>query len=110
MEAKSFDPKAFCQYHHQNGHDTEKCYSLKHKVWDLIDSNPLFVHTFDCSRNKYVSPPNQNLQIYTNPLPIHDTNAIIQPYSMDIVYDSNMDDLNHVVNQVEHLVQSVSPP
>ena len=45
-----------------------------------------------------------------NPLPTHDTNTIAQPSSMDIVYDSKMDDLNHVVNQVEHVVQSVSPP
>ena len=29
---------------------------------------------------------------------------------MDIGYDSNMDDLNHVVNQLEHVVQSISPP
>ena len=32
MASKSFDFKAFCQYYYQNGHDTEKCYSLKHKV------------------------------------------------------------------------------
>ena len=61
IEARSFDPKDFCQCHHQNGHDTQKCYSLKYKVQDLIDSNALFVDDFDGSGNKYVSPPNQNL-------------------------------------------------
>ena len=29
---------------------------------------------------------------------------------MDIEYDLKMDDFNHVVSQVEHVVQSVSPP
>ena len=28
---------------------------------------------------------------------------------MHILYDSNMDDLNHVFSQVEHVVQSISP-
>lgn len=50
------------------------------------------------------------MKIYTNPLPTHDTNTIAQPSSMDIVYDSNMDDLNHVFNQVDHVLQSISPP
>ena len=56
--------------------------------------------------------PNKNLQIYMNPLPTHDTNTIVQPFSVDIVYDSKMDDLNHIVNHVEHVVLSklVSPP
>ena len=45
-----------------------------------------------------------------NPLPMHDTNTIAQPSSMDIVYDSNIDDFNHMVNQVEHVAPSLSPP
>lgn len=67
MASKSFDPKAFCQYHCQNGHDTKNYYSLKHKVQDLINSNALSVDNFDGTGNKYVSPPNQHLQIYKNP-------------------------------------------
>ena len=110
MTSKAFYLKAFFQYHHHNGHDTKKFYSLKRKVQDLIDSNALSIDNFDGNRNKFVSPPNQNLQIYMNPLPTPNTNTIAQPSSMDIVYDSKMDDLNHVVNQVEHVVQSISPP
>ena len=45
-----------------------------------------------------------------DPLPTHDTNIIDQPSSMDIMYDSKMDDLNHMVNQVEYVGQSISPP
>ena len=100
MVSKYFVPKTFCQYHHENGHDTEKCYSLKYMVCDLIYSNDLSI---DGSGNKSFSPPNHN------PLIAHDINVIAQPSSMDIVYDSKMNDLNHVVNQVEHVVQSISP-
>ena len=87
MASRSFDPKAFCQYHHQNGHDIEKFYSLKHKVQDLINSNALSIDNFDGSRNKKNSSPNQNFQIYTNALPTQDTNIISQPSSIDIMYD-----------------------
>ena len=45
-----------------------------------------------------------------NPLPTHATNTIAQPSSMDIVYDSKMDDLNHIIYQVEHVFQSVPTP
>ena len=107
--AKSYDRKDFCQYHHQNGHDIEKCCSLKYKVEDLIDCKALSVDNFDGSGKKYVSPPNQNLQIYRNHLPTHDTNTISQASSMDFMYDSKMDDLNHVVNQMDNVVQYVSP-
>ena len=57
MVAKSFDLKAF-SYHRQNGHDTKKCYSLKHIFWDLIDYNALSIDNFDGNGNKFVSPPN----------------------------------------------------
>ena len=61
MVAKSFDLKSFRQYHCQNGHDTKKCYSLKHKVQDLIDSNALSIDNIVGSGNKFVSPLNQNI-------------------------------------------------
>ena len=110
MATKSFDLKVFYQYHFQNGHDIEKCYSLKYKAQDLINSNSLYIDNFDGSGNKYFFPPNQNFQIYMNPLPTHDTNTIAQPSSMNIVHDSKMDDLNHMVNQVDHVIPSISPP
>lgn len=110
IASKYLDQNDFCQYHRQNGHDTKKCYSLKHKTQDLIDSNALSIDNLDGSGNKFVSPPSQNLQIYMNPLPMHDNNTIAQPSTMEIVYDSKMDNLNHVVNQVKHVGQYVSPP
>ena len=110
MTSKSFNLKSFCQYHRENGYDNKKCYSLKNKVQDLIDSNDLSIDNLDGSENKYVLPYNKNKYIYTNTLPLHDTNTIAQHYSMNIMYDSKTDELNHVVNQVEHVVQSISPP
>ena len=77
LASKSFDSKDLCQYHHQNGHDTKKCYSLKYRVQDLIDSDALYVDNFDGSVNKFVSPPNQNFQIYTNPLSTSDTIIVV---------------------------------
>ena len=50
------------------------------------------------------------MAIYMNHLPTHDTNTIAHPSSIDIMYDSKMDDINHVANQVEHVVQYISPP
>ena len=29
---KCFDSNALCQYHHQLGHDTKKCYGLKNYI------------------------------------------------------------------------------
>lgn len=34
-------PKAFCQYHHQLGHYTEKHYTLSNKIEDFIDNNTI---------------------------------------------------------------------
>lgn len=79
MAFESFDSKAFCQYHCQPSHDTKRCYSLKNTIQDLIDSNALSIDAYDSSGNKSIEPPNQNLQIYTNPLPSHSTNIITQP-------------------------------
>jgi hypothetical protein len=33
-----WDSNAFCLYHRGNGHDTEHCYRLKHKIQNMIDS------------------------------------------------------------------------
>lgn len=70
------DPKAFCQYHHQPDHDTNKCYSLRSGIQDFIDNNIISVVGVNDKGNKSIAPPNQNLQIFTNPLPSHFTNVI----------------------------------
>ncbi|OIT37264.1 hypothetical protein A4A49_11919 [Nicotiana attenuata] len=40
-----FDPSKYCAYHsNAQGHDTEECLSLKHKIQNMIDANKLQVH------------------------------------------------------------------
>lgn len=38
---------------------------------DLVDSNHLLIGGVNDKGNKYVAPPNQNLQIFTNTMPKH---------------------------------------
>lgn len=52
----SFDHKAFCPYHCQDNHDIEKCYRLRHKTQDLIDSNTIYVEGVNDKVNKFVAP------------------------------------------------------
>ncbi|OIT32028.1 hypothetical protein A4A49_63800 [Nicotiana attenuata] len=40
-----FDPSKYCAYHsNSQGHDTEECLALKHKIQNMIDANKLQVH------------------------------------------------------------------
>jgi hypothetical protein len=36
-----WNPNAFCLYHRGNGHDTEHCFRLKHKIQDMIESGAI---------------------------------------------------------------------
>ena len=42
---KGYRENEFCNYHRQKGHDTNKYYSLKHVIQDLIDERKLQVDT-----------------------------------------------------------------
>lgn len=66
-----YDAKSFFQYHHQPSHDTEKFSSLRSKIQDLIDNNTIFMVGMNDKGKKFIAPPNQNLQIFNNPLPSH---------------------------------------
>lgn len=65
----NFKSNAYCHYHRQNGHETKNCKHFKHLVQDLIDYGRLSIAGVNDHINKFVSPPNQNLQIFTNPMP-----------------------------------------
>lgn len=71
-----FDTKFFCQYHRQLGHDTEKCFSLRSRIQELISNNTIPMAGVNDKGNKSISLPNQNLYIFTDPLPSHSTNVI----------------------------------
>ena len=55
---KSFNQSAFCQYHNQLSHDTQKCSTLKNSIQDLIDFNATFVDVEVNSMNKSITFPN----------------------------------------------------
>ena len=52
-----FDVTKRCAYHKSPGHDTNKCFGLRHAIQDLID-------------NKVIAPPTRP-SITNNPLPNH---------------------------------------
>lgn len=49
---------------------------MKGKVQDLIDNNTIFVSDVNDKGNKSITSPNQNLKIFTDPLPSHTSNVI----------------------------------
>ncbi|KAI8014581.1 hypothetical protein LOK49_LG05G03539 [Camellia lanceoleosa] len=54
------DPTKYCAFHQQPGHDTDRCFRLRHEIQDLID-------------NKVIAPPQPpKPNVTTNPLPPHD--------------------------------------
>ncbi|RDX89891.1 hypothetical protein CR513_28315, partial [Mucuna pruriens] len=56
---RSYDPGAWCDYHNRVvRHTTEKCWSLKHKVQDLLDGGQFRFQ-------------NQGPNAHNNPLPTH---------------------------------------
>ncbi|RDX95753.1 hypothetical protein CR513_21680, partial [Mucuna pruriens] len=61
---RSYDPNARCDYHGRAiGHDTERCWSLKHKVQDLLD-------------NGLLGFEDKGPNVHSNPLPTNGTMAI----------------------------------
>ena len=42
--SQSWNPNVYCMYHQGRGHSTEQCWTLKHLIQDLIDSDQLHVH------------------------------------------------------------------
>lgn len=99
------DPKAFCQYHRQPSHDTEKCYTLRGEIEDFIDNYTIFKFGVNDEVKKSVAPPNQNLQIFTNPLPSHSINVV---ESKSLSFSPN--DLGIESNNVVNLVNKPTPP
>ena len=69
-ENRWYNEEESYHFHHQKGHDTNKCRTLKNIVQDLIYNGKLEV-------DNLVTIPNQNLGIYQNPLPQHPTNSIL---------------------------------
>lgn len=97
----SFDPKAFFQYHRQVDHYSKKYYKLKHVIQDLIDSNTITMESVNDKGNKFVPPPNQNLQIFTNYLPSHSTNVVELKKPDYVTVDDMCVEANNVVNLIE---------
>ncbi|GLJ39441.1 hypothetical protein SUGI_0805560 [Cryptomeria japonica] len=95
-----FDNKSFCQFHRQPGHDTEKCFSLKGKIQDLIDNNTISVSGVNDKGNTSVAPPNQNLKIFTDPLPSHTSN-VIETNDSSFSLDGLVSMTPNVINFVE---------
>ena len=100
MNSPYFDNKSFCQFHRQPGHDTKKCFVLKGKIQDLIDNNAISVTGVNDKGNKSIAPPNQNLKIFTDPLPSH-TSHVIKTNDSSFSPDGLVSMTPNVINFVE---------
>ncbi|KAJ9145620.1 hypothetical protein P3X46_027983 [Hevea brasiliensis] len=54
----NYNANLYCQFHQTHGHDSDRCFRLKHEVQDLIDAK------------KIVDPENRP-NTFTNPMPNH---------------------------------------
>lgn len=59
---------------------------------DLIDSNHLLIGGVNDQGDNFVAPPNQNLQIFTNPMPKHSISFVKASETKNEVMNVNMDD------------------
>ncbi|KAJ9181599.1 hypothetical protein P3X46_009714 [Hevea brasiliensis] len=54
----NYNANLYCQFHQTHGHDTDRCFRLKHEVQDLIDA-------------KKIADPENRPNTRTNPMPNH---------------------------------------
>ncbi|KAJ9185100.1 hypothetical protein P3X46_004767 [Hevea brasiliensis] len=54
----NYNANLHCQFHQTHGHDTDRCFRLKHEVQDLIDA-------------KKIADPENRPNTHTNPMPNH---------------------------------------
>ncbi|XP_074288461.1 uncharacterized protein LOC141613616 [Silene latifolia] len=75
---KWYRPEAYCAYHQGKGHDTEKCFRLKHEIQDMIEDGTIPIPT--------VKPNN-----VTNPFGDH-SNAV-SANEINGIWDDDEDDV-----------------
>jgi hypothetical protein len=91
----------YCHFHQKNGHDIKHFKRLKHLVQDLIDSSRLSIGGVNDQGNKYVAPPNQNFQIFMNPMPNHSI-SFVKSRKTKNIYMMNVDtNIEEMVGMVE---------
>lgn len=78
---------------------------MRSKIQELIDNNTIAVADVNDKGNKSLSPPNQNLHIFIDPLPSHSTNAIETDH---LAFSPN--DVTIESNNVVNLVDQQEPP
>lgn len=66
----------FFKYHRQSGYNTNGWMWLKHEIQDLIDNGQVSIGSL-------ISPPNQHLGIFNDPLPSHDQSETSISYEKD---------------------------
>ncbi|KAH9301981.1 hypothetical protein KI387_013564, partial [Taxus chinensis] len=68
----NYDENVCCDYHQCVGHSTDRCFTLKHIIQDLIENNSLEIPKPSTS-----NPVNDSkkLKIFNGPFPKHDTQA-----------------------------------
>ncbi|XP_077217710.1 uncharacterized protein LOC143852213 [Tasmannia lanceolata] len=75
---KNWRKDLFCAYHRGSGHTTDKCYTLKHKVQDMIDGDKLAIEEpFDA----HDVPPLASINVISTEGAILDPASLIHPIS-----------------------------
>ncbi|XP_057986706.1 uncharacterized protein LOC131171253 [Hevea brasiliensis] len=74
----NYNANLYCQFHQTHGHDTDRCFRLKHEVQDLIDA-------------KKIADPENRPNTRTNPMPNHNLDEPRSVMTIDI-WDSSSDE------------------
>ncbi|XP_077253175.1 uncharacterized protein LOC143892437 [Tasmannia lanceolata] len=91
--AKNWRKDLFCAYHRGSGHTTDKYYTLKHKVQDMIDEDEL---TIEEPFDTHVVLPPASINVISIEGPILDPASLIHPISETPLVPSNTRSMQHL--------------
>ncbi|KAJ9170390.1 hypothetical protein P3X46_018502 [Hevea brasiliensis] len=82
----NYNANLYCQFHQTHGHDTDRCFRLKHEVQDLIDA-------------KKIADPENRPNTRTNPMPNHNVSP---PPGLYMISTTSIDP-----DQILNLIQPI---
>lgn len=87
LSSRNFNPSQRCSYHSgAPGHDTQDCWSLKHKIQNLIDSGEIVIASPD-QPNVQANPLPQHKEENVNTISSESTDSSLPEFSWDFLKD-----------------------